>query len=705
LGSIQKSPPILWAAVFVFIGSVIAREDSIVLILGLAKGLNLDQNLPMSILEEKPAWLNGIEGNSLPPLIAGNSRIIRVVAGPGSGKTTGLKRRVQRLIQGEGVQPEKIFVGTFTRAIVGELSEAMGASITTNEIGEKVVDKNINVSTLHSHALQLIRSNPPARPGRALRFLLEFEKEMMLYDIGEALSIPPTQSQRKNELKRVCAAWAEGTNLQLAGFVGEMDRWLRRHSGMLIDEVVNLARIGLDSGDIPTGEFDHVIIDEYQDLTAVEQHLVEKIWSGKGSLVVLGDDDQSIYSFRYNHPGGISEFAERWKDESPADLGIPDNRRCGQVIVELANAMMAEAGSHKPPMISKRGEEGELSLVYWPSFDQEISGLAKYMRHRKDTRFLVLVPRRFIGYRLKKAVGPEALTSFHEEVLEVPIVQERFSLACLVATPKDQVALRAVLGFHGNGIVHGDKRNATAYLSILSSELKGLTLLEAIASSELVVSGSGSMHLRTRAKKTLEFFEGLPEDPAKVIDLLFEPNLADAIDDEEKREKAKRDLEHLRDSAKAICVENSIDNLAKILDQLRYRIAMRIPLSESQDARVRIMTLHGAKGLEADVVIVAGVADQIIPGHIPEDPTEAEKLREEQRRLLYVSITRAKRELVISWPKIMQYKDATKNQVRLDGGVWNRGNLKLVNLGRTKLLPDIPQQPQTGNSWLKAKLS
>jgi superfamily I DNA/RNA helicase len=59
-----------------------------------------------------------------------------------------------------------------------------------------------------------------------------------------------------------------------------------------------LARVALESGDIPTGEFDHVIIDEHQDLTAAEQHLVEEIWSKEGSLVVLGDDDQSIYSFR-----------------------------------------------------------------------------------------------------------------------------------------------------------------------------------------------------------------------------------------------------------------------------------------------------------------------------------------------------------------------------------------------------------------------
>ncbi|MFQ5641758.1 MAG: UvrD-helicase domain-containing protein [bacterium] len=636
--------------------------------------------------------------------MTGNSRVTRVVAGPGSGKTTGLKRRVMRLIQGDGISPEKIFVGTFTRAIAGDLAVALGVSATSDELSEDKVD--VEVSTLHALALRLIRKHPTARPGRTLRFLLGFEKEAMLYDIGLILPQFQKQSDRKKELNRVCAAWAEGTNLDIAGFVGEMDRWLRRHGGMLIDEVVQIARIGLESGDIPAGEFDHVIIDEYQDLTAAEQQLVEKIWSETGSLVVLGDDDQSIYSFRFNHPRGIAEFAERWKNEPLIDLGIPDNRRCGRTIVELANAMMAAAGSKKPPMISKRRENGELSLIYWPSVGKEIGGLAKYMKARKKNRFLVLVPRRFIGYRLKDAVGEDAQTSFHEEVLEIPIVQERFALAGLFANSEDRVALRALLGFHSNGTQHGPKRNAEAYRSIVASGESGIALLEKIVKSEINLTGQGSRQLQDRAKTVLKFFEKHrnTQDLEDVIKAIFNPALAVAVPDSDKREKAKRDLGQLRDAALTLCEELNNSDLSNLLDRLRYRIAMRIPLAKESEARVRIMTLHGAKGLEADVVVVAGIADQIIPGIAPKDPEEAEKAREEQRRLLYVSVTRARQELVISWPNAMNYRDATKNNVRIDQ-VWRRPDrAQLVKLGRTTLLPDIPQQPQTGARWLKHKL-
>ena len=649
-----------------------------------------------------PPWLEGIEGEALPHLISADRKLMRVVAGPGSGKTTGLKRRVMRLVQTQTLLPEQIFVGTFTRAIVRELADALELPIASDSSVAERAD--IEVSTLHALALQLIQKYPTARPGRALRFLLGFERETMLYDIGEVMPNHETQADRKKNLNQVCAAWAEGNKLGIAGFVGELDRWLRRHGGMLIDEVVQLARLGLESEDIPTGCFDEVIIDEYQDLTAAEQHLVEKIWSGKGSLVVLGDDDQSIYSFRFNHPRGVMEFRERWKDKQLLDITLPENRRSGRIVVELANAMMAAAGSKKPPMVSKRGEEGELSIVYWPSIGQETAGLAKYINEKRDTKFLVLVPRRFIGYRLKDAVGKDAQTSFHEEVLEIPLVQERFALASLVANSNDRVALRTVLAFRAKGGEYGPQRNAEAYQTISAAAETGVALLEAIGSGAIDVRGQGQTNLRDRAKNAVAFLAELAKQPdgEDVIRAIFDPAAAEGITDEDNQAKAKRDLEQLCAAALSIHEEFGDYDLSKILDRLRYRIAMRIPLTEASEARVRIMTLHGAKGLEADVVIVAGVADQIIPGIAPKGPDEAEKFREEQRRLLYVSFTRAKQQLVISWPKTMAYKDARKNNVRIDQ-VW-RKLAHTIALGRTSLLPDLPQQPQTGKSWLKAKL-
>ena len=162
-----------------------------------------------------PAWLEGIQGGELPALITTNAHLVRVNAGPGSGKTTGLKRRVQRLILDKHVEPQRIFVGTFTRAIISELTEALGEHVA----------RGVTVATLHSLAYKLLRENPPALAGRKLRFLLKHEIEPMLYDIGHSLANGSKQIERSRLLRRLQSDWAQKRELSEAEFSGELDRW------------------------------------------------------------------------------------------------------------------------------------------------------------------------------------------------------------------------------------------------------------------------------------------------------------------------------------------------------------------------------------------------------------------------------------------------------------------------------------------------
>ncbi|WP_425155452.1 UvrD-helicase domain-containing protein [Candidatus Palauibacter sp.] len=133
----------------------------------------------------EPSWLEGIEGEDARSLISSSAPLIRVVAGPGSGKTTCLKRRTERLVRGADVDGRTVFVGTFTRAIARELVEALS--------------QDINISTLHSLAYGLLRKYPEARQGMRLRFLLEFEQGVLLYDIARSLEAPGTVHDRRRE--------------------------------------------------------------------------------------------------------------------------------------------------------------------------------------------------------------------------------------------------------------------------------------------------------------------------------------------------------------------------------------------------------------------------------------------------------------------------------------------------------------------------
>ena len=616
--------------------------------------------------ESQPApWLEGIEGSAALELIDSDAQVIRVVAGPGSGKTTCLRRRIQRLVQKDGIDPKTVFVGTFTRAIASELKEALGTEV--------------RVSTLHALAYDLLRRYPVACQGMRLRFLLRYEEDALLYDVEDDAASIGDIRMRRDALRQLQASRSQRTQYANARFDGAVRGWLKRHGAMLIGEVVHLCVVGLESEDIPSGEFDYVVIDEYQDLTAAEQELVSLVWSESGALTVLGDNDQSIYSFRFNHPEGIADFHQKWPQ--CRDLTFVHNRRCGERILDIANLMMAEAGSTKPPMIPKSARIGELKAIQWETLDDEIQGLATFIRSHGEESFLVLVPRRFIGHRLAEAIGNDARTAFSEQVLEHPIAQEAFATVSLLATPQDFVAARAYLGFHGTRREQAPRRNAEAYANLPAS-VGGHELLRKIDSRSITVFGTGQTHVTKRARKAIDIIDR-SESPTEIIDMVFNDSLAGEEQDDEKRRWLVEDLRELRDAAHEMLARADSPSLAKVVGEMRYRIATRAPLrvSDEQEPRVKIMTLHSAKGLEADNVVIGGVADQFMPGK----DTDSQKIAE-QRRLLYVAITRAKDSLIISWPRRIKVAEVKRNMGRLDQVITSSG-LRLGITSRSSLLP------------------
>lgn len=623
-------------------------------------------------------WLNGIMGDDAKKLIESNSHVIRVIAGPGSGKTTCLKRRIQRLIKKDDVDPNTIFVGTFTRTITKELMDALGT--------------RVNVATIHSFASKQLREYPEACQRMQLRFLLQYETDALLYDIEEEIPDIGDIYKRRKALRMLESDMAQLKEYSNAKFNGAVTRWLQRHQAMLIGGVIYLCVEGMRSEDIPSELFDYVMIDEYQDLTAAEQELVRLIWSKNGTLTVMGDDDQSIYGFRFNHPKGITDFNKIWPECE--DLTFNDNYRCGEAILHVANLMMAETKSVKKPMRPKNTQPGKLKIVQWNTLDDEIEGLAQYIQFHIKESFLVLVPRRFIGHRLAEAIGVDAKTMFYEEVLEHPIAQEAFATVSLLANQKDFVATRVYLGLHGTKHEHASRRNAESYAS-LPSNIMGIDLIRHIANDEIKLAKAGKNHIKQRAKKALELIErSLTEK--EIVDLLFNELHAKEESDDEKRKRLIKNLNDLRCAANELLSEQTQPNLAEVMTKLRYRITTRAPLlaSESEEPRVKIMTLHSAKGLEADNVVILGIADQFMPG-IEEDSQSME----EQKRLLYVAITRARDKLIISWPRKIRMSDILKNRGKM-GKVTTVDSIRWINTSRSTLLPSGLDAPIRGNQLL-----
>jgi DNA helicase-2/ATP-dependent DNA helicase PcrA len=664
---------------------------------------------------DNPRWLEGISGANGKRLIESESTVIKVLAGPGAGKTTGLVRRVMRLVDLDLVDHRsEIFVGTFTRVIARSLNDAFLPPVPRAGIQDDPV-----VRTLHAHAASLLRDNPQAVHGRAFRFLLEHEETVMLYDIARAVPQVPGQRDRERELRRLQAHWASRTDPEDERFAAAVDTWLRVHGGMLVGEVVFLATNAIMSGDLVPRQFRHVFVDEYQDLTECEQVFVDLLVQADGSVVVLGDNDQSIYGFRYNHPEGISAFpSDDHRRRVVDDIALPTNFRSARNIVALANRIAAGAGSTKQAMVPFKAEEGNVTFVLWQTLDDEIEGLAEVIVARRNTRFLVLVTRQFIGYRVKALIGPDAATTFREGVLDSHFVRERFAFATLLADEQDLVSVRAWFALKGDEPNQEDHRNVDAYRNLIERGPVGINIFQDLADGTIPLQGSGRENIRRRAAKYLHEKGQLPlDDLVPLLEALFDPELVAGMPrrhrpanetqadrrtrerlEQEDREKATGDLDILRRASLQIAGAQENPTLKSVVERLRYRIGTGAPLLDEEGVpRVRIMTLHGAKGLEEDSVIVAGLADEIIPG--PPDPRDEAAHIAEQRRLLYVAVTRARNELILSWSTAMVAAQTFPNGIVRRATVLRRDGVPYSSLTRTSLLPPQQERPQHGAVW------
>jgi len=390
---------------------------------------------------------------------------LRVLAGPGTGKSFALKRRVARWLE-EGVAPDRILAVTFTRNAARALVDDL------RSIGVDGAD-DIRASTLHSFCFRLLRDEDAltylgrvARPLVIVRQsgIYKFEAAPLLADVEPRGDF----GSRRDMTARLIAfeaAWARLQNETPGWPIDAVDAafqeavvdWLTFHEAMLIGEVVPEALRYLRNN--PASHwltaFDHIVVDEYQDLNKAEQTLID-VLASSASLSIVGDEDQSIYSFRYAHPEGVTSFPARHPET--ADEPLEECRRCPRAVVEIADALIRH--NHPPPSSvrlcpSPSAADGIVHLVQWTTMADEIDGLADYIEHLVRGEgyapgdILLLSQRRHIAYAIRdRLVGKNVPVHsfYYEESLEDERAQERFALLTLATYPEDRVALRYWLG-------------------------------------------------------------------------------------------------------------------------------------------------------------------------------------------------------------------------------------------------------------------
>ncbi len=551
-----------------------------------------------------------------------------------------------RLLQ-SGVKPHNILVCTFTRTAALDLQRELEA---LNVKGAE----EVYAGTLHSYCFGLLyKADVLEITGRTPRTLLQFEERFMSEDLKE----PTNESVRdlQSRLKAFSAAWARlqsddpgwPHNDEDRRFQKQLDAWLRFHAGMLVGELIPEAMKFLNNNPASPvfPNYEHVLADEYQDLNRAEQSLLDTI-AANGTLTIVGDEDQSIYSFKHAHPEGITTF--HTSHENTLDYSLDDCRRCPTLVVELANSLIShnDSRANRKLLPLSTNPRGEVQVVQWSDSNAEATGLAENIAARIKAGqiatgdVLVLAPRREFGYAVRealKAVGIPAHSFFSEEVFDGNpgkgsecSAHEAFTLLVLLANPDDRVALRCWCGFGSPSFRTGAWKRVRDYCS--KSGHSPVDALEQMAGDEVSLPYTSPVIERyevLRAKlDTLGNLEG-----QELVDALFLENEPWA--------------EPLR-SLVGECGEEA--TAGTLLNLVRSGVIQ--PELPTDVDYVRIMSLYKSKGLTDDLVVIAGCIDGLIPT-LPRPqanptPEEIDRAIEEQRRLFFVAITRPKRTLIIS---------------------------------------------------------
>jgi DNA helicase-2/ATP-dependent DNA helicase PcrA len=647
----------------------------------------------MNLEQPERPWHNGVKGTQVLPIIDCDDAVIRVEAGPGTGKSFGLVRRVQRILhpQGLNVPGDRVLVVAFNRVIAKQLR---------SDIEKCLADSPHNgdpiIQTVHALCLRVI--------GTQLRILLPHEREAMLYDVlCEFSDLRETygthrraeQALRDHEAKHV-------QHMQLWQAV---QQWLTRHQAQLISDLPGLLLDRLHAGDLMERRYGHIIVDEFQDLTPGEQKLFAQLGTEDGSFVALGDPRQSIYRFRGNDIGGLAKLEELLgvSGDEVKDITMTECQRCPEEIVEAANQLMGLYETQ--PMTSGSQAAANVHVVVFESLEAEARTMAKAIvdnigEHPQDPlndhiTHLAMVTRRQFGYRLREEISrlaPELRIdlSFSESLLETWAVREAFLFFCLLADP-DAPSWRAWLGYQDPVGARGfkaPKRNADAYLQFLSACKDSIdeVAVQQLADKPSQPPGRGGRNLWERAKRYVELktqLQSAGEDDLALVKAIFDATQW-GVSQSPDAETATLDMGLILSKTLDIYKELGNDEpdsaaqnrLRKTAQRLRYQIATREPFAPEEAADLQIATLWGAKGVTAEHVYVIGLCREAIPGTRREEyPGTDLEFVEEQRRLFYVSITRSRRTLVLSRTK--RVREGKARQLALSTGAGHGGWVEL----------------------------
>ena len=567
-------------------------------------------------------------------VLAPIDRPIMVIAGAGSGKTRVLTLRVAYLVKEIGVPEYRILAVTFTNKATDEMRERLSRFVNV---------RRLNVGTFHSVALRLIREETGDR--------IVYDDEdsrALVKEIVEKGRLAVSPKDLRLAITRYKNTGAMPLTIDRQTFLSayeEYQRRLKEANALDFDDILIEAVRLLEDEDVRrkyAHRFYYVLVDEYQDTNPL-QHRMIKLIAGDPEhrrVFVVGDEDQSIYAFR----GADFRIFLNFERDFPNALLIKleTNYRSTSPILDLANRLISHNTQRRGKVLtSHRGEGPQPIYRHFLTDREEADWVARTVRHHDPGEVMVLYRANYLSKAIEDALIRRGIP--YTVVGDVSFYQRRevkdlIAYLRLSVNPGDVVALDRVIGtLEGVG-----PKTALAVRDVLSR-----TPFHAVDEGSLKEVGLRGKRLKV-ALKLVNLLRGISSLPPH-------PALVRVVEEMDYGGYLKRRFPDSYDS-RMENVKQLMNMAAEYSDTLEF--VNQLSLLSSVDTKERgnavaLMTVHAAKGLEREVVFVIGLEEGTFPHHRSMD----EDRLEEERRLAYVAITRAKRYLYLSSAEMRGWKD------------------------------------------------
>lgn len=580
---------------------------------------------------------------------------VLIFAGAGSGKTRVLTHRVAYLLGEMRVAPERILAVTFTNKAAGEMKSRLQAMVGPTA-------RDLWVGTFHSMCVRILRRDGPhIGIGRSFAVIDDSDQRQLVKEILDDLDyderhLSPSACLAEIDKAKNALIWPQQYAQSQTSFVGERianvyteyQRRLSESNSLDFDDLI-VRTIDLLERDKDTREkyqqrFEYVLVDEYQDVNAAQYRLIALLAGYHGNVTVVGDDDQSIYSWR----GSDYRMILRFEEDFPGAkiFKLEENYRSTSRILEAANSLVANNRSREPKRLFTARTEGEPITLYPAATERDearyvVEKVKSMVRDGSAYRDFVVLYRtnaqsrvfeeallaEGIPYRVVGGVGFYART----EVKDV-VAYLRY-----IVNPSDALAFKRIVNVPRRGI-----GQQTLAALVQAANASRTSVGEAIFSSDL---------LRAAVPKKLKELERFAELIAELRTFAESAAVSDLLVAVTERSGYVRELQ----SEDTHDARVRLENLSELVGVAREyeasdddpslagflaNVALVSDLDglEEDASYVTLMTLHSAKGLEFSSVFLTGLEEGVFPhSRTLTEPAELE----EERRLAYVGVTRA----------------------------------------------------------------